>query len=110
MVEFGVAQWPYVKEDRRYIKAEVIPIRSAVGVNVTILYSLRRDGIGISLQTNVPVNVWNDSLEIQEAVREFLKIKDYSNIDVRADPSALLVRFDFKKHPDSLNYLLMHNR
>lgn len=110
MVMFGKERWPFEASGPRYLKKETVAVPNTVGVKVDFLYSFARGCLSVSLQTNVPLSIWNDSPEIQKAVRDFLKIEDYSNVDVSADSSDLLTRLDFRKPVDSLNYFLMHHR
>ena len=106
---FGQGRWSFEDCGQRYIKEDVIPVDKAVGVNLHILYSLERNGLGISVMTNVPPLFW--SPEIETAVFQQLKIKDSSGVDVRKDPSVPLVRLDLKKHSNiSSNHSLLYHR
>ena len=107
-VEFGRPSWPFEKSNSRLIKTEVIQVPNTIGVNISVLYYQRIDGLGISLQANIPLYHWGDP-EIQEPVRKFLKIEDPNDIDVRSDQFAQVVRFDFRKHTEPLNYPLIHH-
>ena len=112
MAIFGQERWPFEASGPRYLKKETVPVPNTIGVNVDFLYSVSRGRLSVSLQTNVPLSIWNDndSSEIRDAVRDFLKIKDYSDVDVRADPSDLLARLDFRRHSEPINHFLMHHR
>ena len=105
---FGQARWSFEDGGKRYIKEDVIPVDKAVGVNLHILYSLERNGLGISIMTNVPPLFW--SPEIETAVFQQLKIENCGGVDVKKDPSVPLVRLDFRRHSGHRDHFLMHHR
>ena len=108
-VEFGRPSWPFEKNNPRLIKTEIVQVPNTVGMNISVLYYQRIDGLGISLQANIPLYHWGDP-EIQEPVRKFLKIEDPNDINVRSDQFAQVVRLDFRRHSDQRDHFLMHHR
>ena len=110
MVIFGKERWPFEASGPRYLKKETVTVPNTIGVNIDFLYSFTRGRLSVSLQTNVPLSIWNDSSEIRDAVRDFLKIEDYNEVDVRADASDLLARLDFRSNSDYLDHFLVQHR
>ena len=110
MAFFGKERWPFEASGPRYLKKETVTVPNTIGVNIDFLYSFTRGRLSVSLQTNVPLSIWNDSSEIRDAVRDFLKIEDYNEVDVRADSSDLLARLDFRSHSYYLdNFSINHH-
>lgn len=107
---FGKARWPFEASGKRYLTKKTVPVENAVNVNIDILQCPTRYGLRTSFCLNVSLATLNGSPEIQDAVKKFLKIENFEEVDVKEDPSDLTARIEFRRHNDQLDHFLMHHR